>query len=168
MWGRLLALSVPAGWLATLGLARILASGPLRGRRALTVGVAAATALTVLGYMGLRLGVATYRAGLPRDEAGLYAIGDRLMGDDMAQWRCPVEGRLAPGTPIVVVGDPRMFRVLDARQAMEVHGWSVEMYDETLWAEFTREFERSRPAWVFLDDAYPRNSNAVPPGFGRP
>lgn len=151
---RLLALSVPMGCLAALGLARILASGRVRGLGVLTVAMAVVAAALVVGYQGLRVAAAAQRVGFPTDEAGLYAIGDRLMGDDMNQWRCPVVGRIARDTPIVVVGDPRVFRAVDARPAMEVHGWSVEMYDAILWAEFTREFERSRPAWVFVDDFY--------------
>ena len=61
-----------------------------------------------------------------------------------------VAGKIPPGTQIYVLGDPRIIALLHAVPGAEVAGWSAAL-PPIVWAELTRELDRSRPRFVFAD-----------------
>jgi len=64
-----------------------------------------------------------------------------------------VAGRVTPGAPIYVIGDPRIYQLLQARQAIEVSGWAVSLMPAPVWKERDRELVRSRPALIYVESS---------------
>lgn len=86
------------------------------------------------------------------DPAAADDFAETMSGRDAAALAAPVSGLVGPGSGIYVLGDPRIYRRLDARQAVPIMGWSSEFLTPPIWRELEREFACARPAYVFVDD----------------
>jgi hypothetical protein len=90
------------------------------------------------------------------------AVGDALGGSSMVAPAGVMRERIRPGTAIYVLGDPVVYRVLGARQGVEMNGWGPEVMSPRMWREIVRELDRSRPEWVFVQSEYQRDVDAAP------
>lgn len=63
-------------------------------------------------------------------------------------------GGTRPGEPIYVFGDPTLYHVMDATQAVPVPGWYWELMPGALLDETAGDLERARPRLIFIDSTY--------------
>jgi hypothetical protein len=84
-------------------------------------------------------------------DAASWQRDTQLSVDPSPSESAPVRDLIAPGTAIYVFGEPRIYRRLDARQAVAVEGWSAAMLPPVAWAELSRELRAARPAFVYVD-----------------
>jgi hypothetical protein len=162
---RLLVLVAPLGFIAVAGLSSVLAWADRR----------AAAGRSTRAPMGYRVAVLAVLAllALPMlrgPQRLLFAVGqvpswglgqDARLGRDLVltsqqvlqQDARLVAGVVRPDEPIYVIGDPRIYLLLRARQAIEVSGWAVSLMPEPVWRERDRELVRSRPAVIYVEQA---------------
>jgi hypothetical protein len=169
---RLLILATPIGLLAVSGLESVLRQlqarvgdvhGPAglgetrRPARAWAVRSVAAVVLVALALPPLRqpahlLAGGSHSWGL--DVAARTARSGEEVPTPAERAAAVVSGRVRPQEQIYVIGDPTVMLLLGARQGVEVTGWSLEMLPSSVWAELTRELNRSRPRLVYVEDVY--------------
>ena len=63
----------------------------------------------------------------------------------------PVRSMVRPGQAIYVLGDPRIYDLLGAHEAIEITGSAGGLMPPRVWTERDRELVRSRPEFVFLE-----------------
>lgn len=153
---RFLMLSAPVGLLAALGLestANWFSARARPGGWVPTLRVAGTLAALGLTAAALRMPAhLLFNAG---DQAwGLNSAARIDRSETPANFRAAavVADQVTPGEQIYVVGDPSVIALLQARQGLELTGWSLEQMPPRVWAEATRELIRSRPALVYVDD----------------
>lgn len=61
---------------------------------------------------------------------------------------------VAPGTPIYVFGDPKLYIMMDARQAVPVPGWYWELAPQSLFDRTASDLWRAQPSHIFMVDYY--------------
>lgn len=158
-----LALAVPVGLLALRGVVLWRDRPERAARKAMTVAALSSVPALVLTLGDipralLRDGAqVTFSASRPLVQTNPEAV--RLM----ERFTCAAPD-LAPDTPAWVVGDPRVYHHLDARQAIPISGWAPEMYDPTLWAEVERELRAVQPRYLMVEDVYAHYVDAGAPG----
>ncbi len=148
---RLLTLAVLLGVPALLGVDL----AARRWRRPGTQGVAVLAALVygVTATQGIVAAVRTAPLAHPTlDPATADDFAEAMTGSTARADAAPVARLVGPGSGIYVFGDPRIYRRLDARQAVPIMGWSSEFLPPPVWRELTREFACVRPGYVFVDD----------------
>lgn len=124
-----------------------------REPRVLTVAMAVACVAALAGSQGVVALVRTASIVRPQlDPAAADDFAEMMSGSSAATLAAPVAGLVGPGSGIYVLGDPRVYRRLDARQAVPIIGWSSEFLTPAVWREVEREFTCARPAYVFVDD----------------
>jgi len=153
---RFLMLSAPVGLLAVLGLestADWFAARARRGWWVPALGVACSLAALGLTATSLRM-PAHLLLNAGNHEWGLNSTARISRSETPANFRAAavVADRVTPGEQIYVVGDPSVMSLLQARQGLELTGWSLEQMPPRVWAEATRELTLSRPALVYVDD----------------
>jgi hypothetical protein len=162
---RLLVVVAPLGFVAVVGLSSVLswadrraAAGSVkRGRLWYRGAVLAVMAVLVLpmvrGPQRLLFAAGQIPSwGLSQDarlHRDLVLTSQQILGQD-AQL---VAGMVTPGEPIYVIGDPRIYQLLRARQAIEVSGWAASLMPTPVWQERDRELVRSRPALIYIETA---------------
>ena len=154
---RQLVLLPPIGLLAVLGLDRVLdlaADRPRRVRAALAAVLVVAALPLAAPLVTLTRALAADGPALDLGDARRLAVGDRIGGSPMVGPAAVMRSTIPPGTAIYVLGDPVVYRVLGARQAIEMNGWGPEIMSPRMWSETLRELRRSRPEWVFVEQDY--------------
>lgn len=63
-------------------------------------------------------------------------------------------GGTAPGEPIYVFGDPTLYHVMNATQAVPVPGWYWELMPKALLDETAKDLEEALPRLIFIVDYY--------------
>lgn len=150
---RLLVLVAPLGLLATVGLGVVLTWA----RRRPAIGpVGALVVLAVLALPSMRgpqrllfaaRDVPTWGLGVAaRDARDEVLIGESANADV-----APVRASIRPGESVYVLGHPQPYRLLGAREAIEVVGWGSVLQPARVWRERERELLRSRPQWLFVE-----------------
>lgn len=61
---------------------------------------------------------------------------------------------VAPGTPIYVFGDPKLYVMMDARQAVPVPGWYWELAPQSLFDRTAADLWEAQPSHIFMVDYY--------------
>lgn len=61
---------------------------------------------------------------------------------------------VAPGTPIYVFGDPKLYLMMDARQAVPVPGWYWELAPQSLFDRTAADLWKAQPSHIFMVDYY--------------
>ncbi len=163
---RVLILLPPIGLLAVLGLDAFVAGLTRRSQVLRAVAVAALVVAALLPAPRIvRLVTALTTSppgGAPFSDPARLAVGDRIGGSPMVAAASVMHSTIPAGTAIYVLGDPVVYRVLGARQAIEMNGWGPEIMSPRMWAEILRELRRSRPEWVFVESGYQRDIDRAP------
>ncbi len=55
---------------------------------------------------------------------------------------------------VYVMGDPLIYVILDARQAIPIHGWSLEFFSPPDWAKLVAQLESNDAQAIFLTSGY--------------
>ena len=161
---RLLMLAAPTGLLAVAGLQQLLDritrartnGGP--GRRVPAPAIAGLAGLAAVLAAPGALPAAVTLARVPAQGAALD-LPSRLVRnkDPFALASRRATALVAPdvraGEEVYVLGDPSIMLLLEARQGIEITGWSLELMPSNLISEMGRELGRSRPRLVYLDAA---------------
>jgi hypothetical protein len=148
-----------------LGLDRLVALAAVRRvavRPMLACTMVTAAALMPLAPGVLRLVAAASSQGWSLSDRSRLAAGDRIGRSPLVGEVATMRETVRPGTPMYVLGDPVVYRVLGGRQAIEMNGWGPEIMSPRMWRETVRELERSRPEWVFVEADYQRDVDRVP------
>jgi hypothetical protein len=178
---RWLMLATPLGLLAVLGLESLLSFLQPRQRRHMLLQSTPrpwnrlrpyAAGLAVAVLLAPTLMIPLKILGSPAaDRFGLSESARIVRGQDLPpEATMPVAaaaligGRIEPGTPIYVLGDPRITTLLHAVQAVPISGWTSEL-PPIAWAELGRELNRSRPRYIYIDG---RDWGPVRTGVGAP
>lgn len=163
---RSLFLLPPLGLLAVLGLDQVVTicrTGRLV-RRGMIIATAAVLAVPPAVPVARLTGLLV--AGGPSvwslSDASRLAVGDALGGSPMVSPAGLMRERVRPGTAIYVLGDPVVYRVLSARQGIEMNGWGPEIMSPRMWREIARELDRSRPEWIFVQAEYQADVDTAP------
>jgi hypothetical protein len=152
---RVLVMLPPVGLLAVLGLERLVTAASRRSAGVRWAGTAALAVLVMPLLPGVvRLGEAGAVEGWSLSDGARLAVGDRIGGSPMVERAAVMRGDVRPGSAIYVLGDPVVYRVLGASQAIEMNGWGPEIMSDRMWDEVVRELDRSRPEWVFVQEDY--------------
>lgn len=155
----------PIGLLAVLGLDRLVVL--TAGRRAGARPELACVAVLVMALVPLAPGVVRLVAagsaqGWSLSDRVRLAVGDRIAGSPVVAAAATMHDVVPPGTPLYVLGDPVVYRVLGGRQAIEMNGWGPEIMSPRMWREVVRELDRSRPEWIFVQGEYQSYVDGVP------
>jgi hypothetical protein len=166
---RLIMLAAPVGLLAVGGLESVLGwlqawarsgnTSPEGRQPVRRGGILVVRSLATLAVVALTVPLLSRPIDLVRhardtpwslDQRG--RIGRGPDAEQITQAAAAVSDRVRPGEQIYVMGDPGVMSLLHANQGAEVAGWSMQLMPADVWAELTREIERSRPALIFVDD----------------
>ncbi len=158
---RWLLLAAPVGLLAVDGLEVVLGwfqarraapgSWPARGTLLLRVVAAGAAAALTVPMLSQPIDLVRHARERPWGLDQKARIGRGIDGDLIAAEVAPMVGRVTPGEPIYVMGNPGLMALLKADQGAELAGWSMSMMPAVVWDELARELDRSRPALIFVD-----------------
>jgi hypothetical protein len=178
---RLLVLVAPLGFVAVSGLSSVFAwVDALADRRAAAGGSRCrpvryrVAALTVMAVLLLPMLRGPQRLLFAIGEVPSWGLGEdaRLNRDlvltsqqGLQQDARLVAGVVTPGEPIYVIGDPRLYQLLRARQAIEISGWAVSLMPEPVWHERDRELVRSQPAVIYVESSQAQNVATRSPGL---
>jgi len=156
---RFLVTIAPLGMLAVLGVSSVLAvverRAPGPARRRLRAAV-----LALLALLALPMARGPQRLIFAAGSVSSWSLAEQprlqrdllLAGAPLQQDVEPVRSLVTPGEPIFVLGDPRIYLLLRARQATEVSGWAATLLPQRVWAERDRELVRSRPELIYVED----------------
>ncbi|MFI7588701.1 hypothetical protein ACIB24_16650 [Spongisporangium articulatum] len=163
--------AVPLGLLAALGLERVLTFlDRTPSQRRLFV-----RALAGLGALALIVPTAHVPLDILNAPAGdRFGVSERArivrgqglppMATRPVAAAALMAGRIPPGTPVFILGDPRIATLLQTVPATEISGWTIGLPDG-VWAELGRELNRTRPRFVYVDA---RDWSSVRQGAGAP
>ncbi len=130
---------VPAGVLATIGVAEILGVARSTFARVATAGLLIlALVLPVLLVKKLVNGTATASADSSFEESVRRGLGDATADDS-----------------VYVLGDPRVLLAAGLPQPVKENGWALEVLLSNQWKDFSAALRQSGPTYIYVTRGYP-------------